>query len=168
MGSNGGHCRLGLAEREISTLLGFRIAVTKEQRNLLSRRLRAAIKYQPEIKLLRTLLLELGGLELVAPIGFDPDAPVLIRSGSAISGSVESKVMEHSACHRNIAALWLAKRNRLVGIGTGYALSNDGLWRQHSWGVRRNSILETTKTRMKYFGRTIQGSEADSFAASNL
>ncbi|HTM12757.1 MAG TPA: hypothetical protein VL127_07585 [Bryobacteraceae bacterium] len=142
--------------------------MTKGQRNLLGRRLRAAIKYQPEIKLLRGLLLELGGVELVAASGFDPDAPLLIRFGFAMSGSVEKKVMERSACHKNIAALWIAKQSRLLAIGTGYALSDDGLWRQHSWGIRRNGILETTESRVKYFGRALKGREADSFAAFNI
>ena len=152
---------------EISTLLGFRIAMTKEQRDLLSRRLRAAIKYQPEIKLLRALLLELGGVELVAPSGFDPDVPFLIDSGFAMVGPAKCNVMERSACHKNTARLWLAKRRGLIGIGTGYALSKDGLWRQHSWGVRRNGILETTVARVKYFGRALKGREADLFAAFN-
>ena len=140
--------------------------MTKGQRDLLGRRLRAAIISQPEIKLLRALLLELGGVELVA--AFDPDAPLLILSGFAMSGSVENKVMERSACHKNISVLWIAKQSRLVGIGTGYALSNDGLWRQHSWGIRRNGILETTEGRVKYFGRARKGREADSFAALNI
>jgi hypothetical protein len=56
----------------------------------------------------------------------------------------------------------------MVGIGTGYALSADGLWRQHSWGVRRQGILETTAPREKYFGILLQGSSADSFAEANL
>ena len=141
--------------------------MTKGQRDLLSCRLRAAIKYQPEIKLLRVLLLRLGGVELVAASGFERDAPILIRSGFAMSGSVKNKVMERSECHRNIAALWIAKQGGLVGIGTGYALSDDGLWRQHSWGIRRNGILETTVGRVKYFGRALKGREANLFAAFN-
>jgi hypothetical protein len=153
---------------EISTLLGFRIAMTKEQRDLLSRRLRAAIKHQPEIKLLRALLLELGGVELVAPSGFDRDVPFLINTGFATVGPVKCKIMESSACHKNAAQLWLAKQRRLIGIGTGYALSKDGLWRQHSWGIRRNGILETTVGRVKYFGRALEGREADLFAAFNI
>ncbi len=42
--------------------------------------------------------------------------------------------MEPSRCHRNVARLWTEKKkgSRLVGIGTGYALSDDGLWRRHS------------------------------------
>lgn len=142
--------------------------MTKGQRDLLSRRLRAAIKFQPEIKLLRALLLGLGGVELVAPSGFDPDVPFLIDAGFAMVGPVKCKIMERSACHKNTALLWLAKQRGLIGIGTGYALSKDGLWRQHSWGVRRNGILETTETRVKYFGRTLRQRDADLFAAFNL
>jgi hypothetical protein len=141
--------------------------MTKGQQDLLGRRLRAAIKSQPEIELLRGLLLELGGVELVAASGFDPDAPLLVRFGFEMSGFVEYKVMERSECHKNIAALWQAKQSRLVGIGTGYALSDDGLWRQHSWGIRLDSILETTRVRVKYFGRALRGREADSFAVLN-
>jgi hypothetical protein len=138
-----------------------------EQRSLLGRRLRAAFKQQPEIKALRKLLLAMGGIELVAPFGFDPDIPALIAAGFAMEGSVECEVMESSACHENITRLWIAKTNGLVGIGTGYALSEDGLWRQHSWGLQRNGILETTIRRVKYFGISLQGQHADSFAKYN-
>jgi hypothetical protein len=131
--------------------------MTKGQKNLLKCRLQAALTYQPEIELLRVLLLELGGVDLVAPNWFDPDVPLLIRSGFSTSGSVENKPMERGACHRNIAVLWITKQSRLVGIGTGYSLSDDGLWRQHSWGIRRDGILETTVRRDKYFGRTLKG-----------
>ena len=55
----------------------------------------------------------------------------------------------------------------LIGIGTGYALSVDGLWRQHSWGVARDLIIESTEARVKYFGRLLRGADADMFAAAN-
>lgn len=36
---------------------------------------------------------------------------------------------------------------------TGYALSPDGLWRQHSWAYGDNlMIYETTVERVMYFG----------------
>jgi hypothetical protein len=78
------------------------------------------------------------------------------------------KRMRSGACHANISYLWMRRRRYMVGIGTGYALSADGLWRQHSWGVRRQGILETTAPREKYFGILLQGSNADSFAEANL
>jgi hypothetical protein len=76
--------------------------------------------------------------------------------------------MERSACHENVAQLWVTKSSGLTAIGTGYALSEDGLWRQHSWGVRRDGIVETTKVRVKYFGISVQGRDAEAFAAANL
>jgi hypothetical protein len=48
-------------------------------------------------------------------------------------GAVVCEVMEDSRCHENVARLWTDKRWGLVAIGTGYALSEDGLWRRHSW-----------------------------------
>jgi len=142
--------------------------MTAEQQALLARRLRDAIEQQPELETLRALLLRMGGVELVAPSAFDPDVAILITSGLVTIGSVKCEIMERSACHQNVARLWLTKEGGLVGIGTGYALSEDGLWRQHSWGIRRQGIVETTKPRVKYFGRTLQGSDADSFAECNL
>lgn len=141
--------------------------MTKEQRNLLARRLRAATNLQPEIKSLRLLLLGLGGVELVAPNGFDSDIGNLIASGSAMAGSVKCEIMERSACHKNVARLWQLKKTGLIGIGTGYALSDDDLWRQHSWGIQKGGILETTQKRAKYFGITLQGRIAGLFAALN-
>ena len=140
----------------------------KTQRDLLRRRLRVAVGQQPDLKILRTLLLRIGGTELVAPIRFDPDVQLLMDSGFDMSGPVKCRIMRRSACHENIARLWKAKHRGLVGVGTGYALSDDGLWRQHSWGIRRDGILETTLTRARYFGIRLQGADADSFAACNF
>jgi hypothetical protein len=146
---------------------GFSAAMTEEQRNLLDRRLRAAVEKQPEIETLRTLLLETGGVELVAPPTFDADVPKLIDAGYVMPGVVVSELMEDSGCHENVARLWTGKQYGLVGICTGYALTEDGLWRQHSWGVRQGEIIETTKERLKYFGILLQGKDADFFAECN-
>lgn len=141
--------------------------MTEDQRILLDRRLKTAIEQQPEIEPLRVLLISLGGIELVAPPTFDPDVPSLIASGSLMQGSIVCEVMEDSACHENVAQLWIEKRDGIIGVGTGYALSEDGLWRQHSWGVRQTEIVETTTERLKYFGKVLQGPDADSFANNN-
>jgi len=137
------------------------------QRSLLRRRLRAAIAQQPEIKALRALLLGIGGAELVAPPWRDCDVPLLIRAGFVMEGGVRLKIMERNSCHRNLSRLWERKRNGLIGIGTGYAMSGDGLWRQHSWGIGRHGIVETTQARVKYFGLILQERDADSFAVAN-
>ncbi len=130
--------------------------MTDEQRELLTRRLREATEQQPEIQKFRTLLLEIGGIELVAPPTFDPDVPILVEHGSVMDGSLVCHILDDSVCHENVAELWLEKQEGLTGIGTGYALSADGLWRQHSWGVRRGELVETTSERIKYFGRLLE------------
>ena len=141
--------------------------MTETQKLLLDRRLRAAIAEQREIENLRTLLLAAGGIQLVAPPRSDPTVPSLLEAGFVMAGPVHCEIMEDSQCHQNVARAWTQRGSGVVGIGTGYALSDDGLWRQHSWGVLREGIFETTAPRIKYFGILLQGRDADSFAESN-
>ena len=58
-----------------------------------------------------------------------------------------------SRCHENAANLVISDPDNLV-LETGYALSDDGLWRQHSWVVtrRKSAVIETTVQRYRYFG----------------
>lgn len=84
-----------------------------------------------------------------------------------MSGTAKLKRGKSSMCHQNIASSWKARRFGIIGIATGYALSEDGLWRQHSWGLLRDGILETTELRVKYFGILLQGDRADYFASCN-
>jgi hypothetical protein len=142
--------------------------MTPENKKFLSRRLRDAVSKQPELKQLKSLLLRLGGDFIVAPPRTpDRDVPSLLEWGFLTSGPITLKVMKSSSCHQNVAALWPKKRFGIVGIATGYALSRDGLWRQHSWGILREGVLETTEARLKYFGIVLQGEKADFFAFSN-
>jgi len=48
-----------------------------------------------------------------------------------------------------------------VGIGGGYGLSDGGLWRRHSRGIRREGIWETTEVRSKRFGVCLRALRAD-------
>jgi hypothetical protein len=141
--------------------------MTEIRDHLLTRRLFAAIEQQPEIGLLKNLLLKLGGTHLVAPPKRDSAVHRLIDTGFVMAGPVQFEMMEGSRCHRNVAATWIQRTHGILGIGSGYALSDDGLWRQHSWGLLREGILETTEPRWKYFGVLFQGLEGDRFAAAN-
>jgi hypothetical protein len=141
--------------------------MTPEQESLSRRRLSEAIDGQPDLKDLEHLLLGLGGDFLVAPPKPDQDVPTLLAEGFLTYGPVKLEVMKSSSCHQNVASVWSTGDQGIVGIATGYALSNDGLWRQHSWGILRDGILETTQTRQKYFGILLQGERANFFAASN-
>lgn len=141
--------------------------MTPEQKKFLSHRLREATGKQPELKRLKTLLLRLGGDFLVAPPKRDLDVPLLLEQGFLTSGPLRLKMMRSSSCHQNVASVWAKRKFGIVAIATGYALSEDGLWRQHSWGILRDGILETTEARLKYFGIVLHGKRADQFAASN-
>jgi hypothetical protein len=140
---------------------------TKEIR-LLNHRFREASAQQPELKRLRPLLLKLGGTYIFAPQRSDPGLSLLIESGFVISGPILVKSMDYRACHRNVATIWKARKYGIVAIGSGYALSSDDLSWEHSWGIRREGILESTKKRLKYFGLVLQGAAANSFAEANL
>jgi hypothetical protein len=141
--------------------------MTPEQRKFLRLRLREAVSKQPDLKRLKTLLLRFGGDFLVAPQKPDSDIPFLLVSGFLMNGPIMLKISNENSCHQNVAAVWKTRRFGIVGIATGYALSEDGLWRQHSWGILRDGVLETTEARVKYFGILVQGERADYFAASN-
>lgn len=81
--------------------------------------------------------------------------------------AITLKKMKSSMCHQNIAAIWKFQRPSIASIATGYALSEDGLWRQHSWGILQEGLLETTKERRRYFGILLNSSAADHFAECN-
>lgn len=94
-------------------------------------------KLQPGSLELKSILVKLGGSHLVPPEG---GLPLLIQCGFIMTGPVLLQLMEPNACHLNSSQLWVEKKLGVVGIGTGNALSDDGIWRQHSWGVRRERL----------------------------
>lgn len=115
-------------------------------------------------------LLTLGGHRVVY-IG-EPHLFELISRGQAFEGRARLVSGQPCECHRNSADLWLAYREKL-GIVTGYALSRDGVWRQHTWLLRRyptahqRRLIETTERRERYFGFVLDESEADTFSQLN-
>jgi hypothetical protein len=145
----------------------LRSDMDSEQKKFLEGRLRKAMGEQPDLRRLKAILLRLGGDFLVAPPKLDPDVPALLVRGFLMSGTVSLKSMRANSCHQNIASIWKTHRFEIVGVATGYALSEDGLWRQHSWGILRKGFLETTEECLKYFGILLQGAEADHFAECN-
>lgn len=54
-------------------------------------------------------------------------------------------------CHEN--ALKVVKSYpETCRLAHGFGLSEDGLWRNHSWVMREKSLIETTVPRIKYYG----------------
>src|SRR5690606_30133884 len=116
-------------------------------------------------------LLMFGGKRLV-DAGWDPDIPAIIKRGQLWPGSLT--VMnpgQQSQCHRNSCLCWEANHTTMM-VATGYALSKDGLWRQHSWCVQPHDgsirIVETTEERIAYFGFVMTLEETIDFFDANV
>jgi hypothetical protein len=134
-----------------------RLAGRKDHRKTLRGRIELVSKTQPEILELRDKLLEIGGEELVAippEIGMDPFVLLFAKEGKAMSHPIRLRRMEPSQCHANVEKL--IHQKKIAAMATGYALSEDGLWRSHSWGLTQKRdglvIIETTVAREIYFG----------------
>jgi hypothetical protein len=112
-------------------------------------------------------LLSYGGSLVVPPRNPDPDLDQLLRGASAFEPTARLVPGDPGECHRNIAVLWIDAA--IASIGTGYALSADELWRQHSWGVGFDGgLVETTDERCGYVGIALPARAASmQFAGSN-
>lgn len=120
---------------------------------------------------LTTKLLEIGGTR-VSPQP-EPRVEHILNFGRVRDHPAKLKRGEPNRCHHNAARLWLkGSPKSLAAIGTGYALSDDGMWRPHSWLVHRTrtgyGIIETTVLRECYFGLAIKGEGADKWAGVML
>lgn len=119
---------------------------------------------------LRDRLLSFGG-NIACMCLYDEDLEKIMERGQFWYGEhARMKKGEPSRCHQNSAYLWDANRGRCQ-IATGYALSNDGCWRQHSWVVQplatKYRIWETTEKRIAYFGFIMNDEECEEFLYSN-
>jgi hypothetical protein len=107
---------------------------------------------------LEATLLASGGSAAV--VGLEPDeylVDLLERGRFFDAERAEVALHEQSECHANSGRLWLEGK----GFATGYALSEDGLWRQHSWGVASDDApIETTETRTAYYGIVLDNAAA--------
>ena len=114
--------------------------------------------------LLHKKLLSFGGVRTVLP-RVEVDLGSIMGRGQLWLGSNYMMMPgTPSQCHRNSCACWEANKHRTI-LCTGYALSEDGLWRQHSWLVdfRFQRVVETTVPRVAYFGFAMTKEEAEKF-----
>ncbi len=133
----------------------------------LAKRVRDVAAKQPALRTLRRKLLSLGGLALVAPPACDPDLDAILAHGVAFDGSKAKRVRgRDSDCHGNVSRLWRNDPDSLQ-IVTGYALSDDGLWRSHTWAFEGARVIETTEARLLYFGVALAVEHATRFAKAN-
>lgn len=122
---------------------------------------------------LRDLLLSFGGNEacILEP---EEDIDNILEYGQFWFGK-NSKMMKGlpNQCHSNSCRLWESGNNKAHSrICTGYALSKDGIWRQHSWVLNlksnSNQIIETTIHRIAYFGFIMDENGCEEFCYNNL
>lgn len=75
-----------------------------------------------------------------------------------------------SQCHANSFDLFEHVNGDDFRIMTGYALSDDGVWHQHSWcyDLKEKLIYETTEKRISYFGFIMSLEECDQFCFDNF
>jgi hypothetical protein len=119
--------------------------------------------------LLSQAILQHGGEAVVPPLEplAQPFAEMLIDLGEPQGPDARKVRGARSDCHGNTARLLRA--GKAAAIGTGYALSADGLWRQHSWGLDSGGVvLETTESREQYWGIQLRGEDARYFADNML
>ena len=116
-------------------------------------------------------LLSFGGEGVCIPV-IEEDEKAILERGQLFS--IRGLIMKRgrpNGCHANSSGLWLA-RHRLLVLCTGYSLSDDGCWRQHSWCVmprqRACNVIETTTRRILYYGFAMTPEEADDFYDHNL
>jgi len=113
-------------------------------------------------------ILQFGGEEVCMP-GEESDLHELTHRGEFLYGAgAKMKTMRRCECHANSAALW-TKNPAALRIMTGYALTVDGMWRQHTWciEVATGRPIETTTGRIAYYGVVLDEDEASRFALTN-
>lgn len=116
-------------------------------------------------------LLSIGGKRVVEV--YEEDLDKLLERGKIISGKPRliKKGMRPSRCHQNSIYYHnrYTKQKPELRIVTGWALTeDDGFWRQHTWLVNKNEIIETTVIRQVYFGFVLEGRELDDFCWNNM
>lgn len=120
---------------------------------------------------LKALLLDFAGDAVCLP-GYEEDLEDILEYGQFWLGyNAERMRGEACQCHSNSARIWEQNKDKTT-ICTGYALSTDGMWRQHSWLIHRkprsNKIVETTRPRVLYYGFALTPDMCERFADENF
>lgn len=109
-----------------------------------------------------------GGRHVVPPMEPEDEVTLAAMRTPALWPGERARLVAGRArdCHANTATLFLL--GLVEAIATGYALSEDGLWRQHTWGIDPGGgVVETTVPRARYAGRVLTGKDAFAFALDN-
>lgn len=123
----------------------------------------------PGLENLKKRLLAIGGWA-VCLSRYEPDLEKILERGIKFAGRAKMMRGQPSQCHFNSGNLWDNNRDNSF-LCTGYALSRDGMWRQHSWVAvmtpKSYKVVETTEPRASYFGYILDRNEAEKFFYEN-
>ncbi len=139
-----------------------------EQIHWLKAKMDAFVQDYPNHVELFDLLVTQGGYA-VAPV-LEPDLTNILTRGYHRDGRGAKLMLgQRSGCHPNSAHLWDQNRDNSA-IVTGWAMSDDGVWRQHSWvkHLGTGKIYETTEERLLYYGFDLTPDEAELFYDYNV
>jgi hypothetical protein len=107
---------------------------------------------QEKLLNLRSILLSFGGEDLVILDEGESEIDEILASSQVFETTYKRVRGTMCHCHENVI-VQKEKYPHKYRIATGYALSSDGLWRQHSWLVdKKNRTYETTMPRLLYYG----------------
>jgi hypothetical protein len=139
-----------------------------ERSKFLEERTNTYLHSNPELQPLLDKLLEIDGDYVVLMIEEKDELDKLLNRGRTFEEPARLKKMRDCKCHQNAATLY-ARNRRRYRVATGYALSDDGVWRQHSWAYDTydKCVVETTDPRTKYFGYVMTREESNEFEADN-
>lgn len=117
-----------------------------------------------QVRELCSQLLSIGGKVVVVEFHESQFCNVLAELGEVDSyDRLKINKGEDRECHTNSAILWSNNKDTYILV-TGFALSDDGVWRRHSWiRTKGNTLIETTIKREKYYGMRLNRELAESF-----
>ena len=118
-----------------------------------------------DLEKLKQKLLRIAGWAVVLPEK-EHDINEYFSRGKKLNGKSTLRLGKPCQCHHNSSLLWLKSKEK-IKICTGYALSKDGVWRVHTWGIENNKIIETTEKRILYYGYVLSRIESAFFCQVN-
>jgi hypothetical protein len=116
-------------------------------------------EFEDAVADLNPQLLAVGGI-CVSSQPYDL-VDMIADAGENMTLPVETMYMDWGQCHANVSKLWA--EGVVDKICTGYALGDEE-WVPHSWGIKEETIIETTRSMRAYFGVALSSFEADIFA----
>ena len=117
---------------------------------------------------LKQRILDVGGWAVKLPEPEDePHIDLLLERGRPFDATWLTYKGEHFRCHINSAIFWVCT-DWDIQLVTGFALSEGGIWVQHSWCCfepEEGSFkqIETTAPRIQYYGVVLTEKESLDF-----